>query len=214
MFASLYLVRTEAAGRTKQTLILTAPSGVIGFFTTILVGWWSDRTVGMIYPTLQLLTDGICQNERMLPIVFILLPTIIGAALLVAMNRTHEKGVILFGVSISRNFVRVLSDMVCSGVYHRHLWVVALPDLCLQREQHEWPHEESDGERHDARDLLRRKHCRNRDLPAQRRAGLPSGEDIHPCPPLGGGLFVPLYAVVQPAPEQEEEAGDRTNESY
>ncbi|KZT72575.1 MFS general substrate transporter [Daedalea quercina L-15889] len=79
---------------TKQTLILTAPSGMIGFFTTILVGWWSDRT-----------------NERMLPIVFILIPTIVGAALLVAMNGTHEKGVILFAVYIIGTYGSSLSQI-------------------------------------------------------------------------------------------------------
>ncbi|EPT03575.1 hypothetical protein FOMPIDRAFT_1115193 [Fomitopsis schrenkii] len=79
---------------TKQTLILTAPSGVIGFFTTILVGWWSDRT-----------------NERMLPIVFVLIPTIVGAALLVAMNGTHDKGIILFAVYIIGTYGSSLSQI-------------------------------------------------------------------------------------------------------
>lgn len=102
------MVFTENVGRTKQTLILTAPSGVIGFFTTILVGWWSDRTVGFIYFAIRLSTDQVFQNERMLPIVFILLPTIVGAALLVAMNGTHEKGVILFGGWAPRIFACVL----------------------------------------------------------------------------------------------------------
>ncbi|KAH9938379.1 MFS general substrate transporter [Fomitopsis serialis] len=79
---------------TKQTLILTAPSGLIGFFTTILVGWWSDRT-----------------NERMLPIVFVLIPTIVGAALLVAMNGTRDKGVILFAVYIIGTYGSSLSQI-------------------------------------------------------------------------------------------------------
>ncbi|TFK48495.1 MFS general substrate transporter [Heliocybe sulcata] len=64
---------------TKQTLILNAPGGFIGAAMTLFVGWYSDR-----------------KKERMLPIIIALIPTIVGAALLVGMANSGNKGVLLF----------------------------------------------------------------------------------------------------------------------
>ncbi|KAI0321877.1 major facilitator superfamily domain-containing protein [Amylostereum chailletii] len=48
----------------KQTLILSTPGGAVGAAMTLFCGWYSDK-----------------KNERMVPIVFAVIPTIIGAVL-------------------------------------------------------------------------------------------------------------------------------------
>jgi len=65
----------------RQTLILSTPGGAFNSVTTLLCGIYSDR-----------------KNERMLPIIFALIPTILGSALLIAFNDSGKKGVLLFGV--------------------------------------------------------------------------------------------------------------------
>ncbi|THH00394.1 hypothetical protein EW026_g2109 [Hermanssonia centrifuga] len=72
---------------TKQTLILSAPGGVIGILSALICGWYSDRA-----------------NERMMPIVFSLIPTIVGAALLVSLEGPQHKGALLFGNYIIGTF--------------------------------------------------------------------------------------------------------------
>lgn len=47
---------------------------------TVACGWYSDH-----------------RNERMIPIIFAILPTIIGTAILVGLNSSGRKGVLLFG---------------------------------------------------------------------------------------------------------------------
>lgn len=79
---------------TKQTLILSTPAGLIGLITTPLVGWYSDRT-----------------NERMLPIVYILIPTLVGAAMLVALNGSNQKGALLFATYIIGTYGSSLSQI-------------------------------------------------------------------------------------------------------
>lgn len=37
------------------------------------------------------------KNERMMPIVISIIPTLVGAAMLVGLNGSHEKGALLFG---------------------------------------------------------------------------------------------------------------------
>ncbi|KAI5114806.1 hypothetical protein M0805_009447, partial [Coniferiporia weirii] len=64
---------------TKQALILGAPGGVIGSFATITLGWYADK-----------------KNERMVPIVISLIPTLIGTAMLVGLNGSGQKGALLF----------------------------------------------------------------------------------------------------------------------
>ncbi|KAK7056432.1 hypothetical protein VNI00_002987 [Paramarasmius palmivorus] len=66
---------------TKQTLILSTPAGAISSITVLLCGWYSDR-----------------KGERMLPIVYASIPTIIGCALLVGLNDSGNKGVLLFAI--------------------------------------------------------------------------------------------------------------------
>ncbi|KAF9068372.1 MFS general substrate transporter [Rhodocollybia butyracea] len=72
----------ESFGYTsRQTLILSTPAGAFACASTLLCGWYSDR-----------------KNERMVPIVFALIPTIVGAAMLVALNDSGKKGALLFAI--------------------------------------------------------------------------------------------------------------------
>ncbi|TBU32142.1 MFS general substrate transporter [Dichomitus squalens] len=64
---------------TKQTLILSTPGGAIGIASAIICGWYSDRA-----------------GERMLPIVWSLIPTLAGAGMLVGLDSSAQKGAILF----------------------------------------------------------------------------------------------------------------------
>ncbi|GJE84700.1 MFS general substrate transporter [Phanerochaete sordida] len=64
----------------QQALILSAPIGAVGMFSALVCGWYSDRA-----------------NERMLPIVFGLIPTIVGAGMLVGLKSIPmNKGALLF----------------------------------------------------------------------------------------------------------------------
>ncbi|KAI0079670.1 MFS general substrate transporter [Panus rudis PR-1116 ss-1] len=78
----------------KQTLILSTPGGAIASITTLLCGWYSDK-----------------KNERMLPIVFCLIPTIVGAAMLVGLNNSGKKGALLFATYIIGTFGSALSTI-------------------------------------------------------------------------------------------------------
>ncbi|KAL4241586.1 MFS transporter superfamily protein [Abortiporus biennis] len=78
----------------KQTLILSTPGGAVASLTTLLCGWYSDR-----------------KNERMLPIVFCLIPTIVGAAMLVGLNDSGKKGALLFATYIIGTFGSALASV-------------------------------------------------------------------------------------------------------
>ncbi|THH33779.1 hypothetical protein EUX98_g426 [Antrodiella citrinella] len=78
----------------RQTLILSTPSGAIASLTVMLCGWYSDR-----------------KNERMIPIIFSIIPTIIGAAILIGLNDSGQKGALLFAVYIIGTFGSALSTI-------------------------------------------------------------------------------------------------------
>ncbi|KAJ7129764.1 MFS general substrate transporter [Mycena epipterygia] len=78
----------------KQTLILSTPGGVVAAITTLACGWYSDK-----------------KGERMLPIVFALVPTIVGTALLIGLNNTGSKGGLLFAVYLIGTFGSALSTI-------------------------------------------------------------------------------------------------------
>ncbi|KAJ7744518.1 MFS general substrate transporter [Mycena maculata] len=78
----------------KQTLILSTPGGVVAAITTLLCGWYSDK-----------------KGERMLPIIFALVPTIVGTAMLIGLNNSHMKGALLFGVYLIGTFGSALSTV-------------------------------------------------------------------------------------------------------
>ncbi|KAI0751331.1 MFS general substrate transporter [Daedaleopsis nitida] len=77
---------------TKQTLILATPGGAVASVTTLLCGWYSDK-----------------KNERMIPIVLCLIPTIIGSALLIGLNNSGNKGALLFSSYLIGTFGSALS---------------------------------------------------------------------------------------------------------
>ncbi|KAF9075920.1 MFS general substrate transporter [Rhodocollybia butyracea] len=63
----------------RQTLILSTPGGAVASAMTLFCGWYSDT-----------------KNERMTPIVFALVPTIVGSAILIGLNDSDKKGALLF----------------------------------------------------------------------------------------------------------------------
>ncbi|VDB97538.1 unnamed protein product [Peniophora sp. CBMAI 1063] len=77
---------------TKQTLILSTPGGLVAALTTLACGYYSDK-----------------KNERMLPIVFALIPTIVGSAMLVGLNGSGNKGALLFAIYLVNTFGSALS---------------------------------------------------------------------------------------------------------
>lgn len=78
----------------KQTLILSTPGGAVAAATTLLCGWYSDK-----------------KGERMLPIIFAIVPTIVGAAMLIGLNHTAQKGVLLFASYLIGTFGSALSSV-------------------------------------------------------------------------------------------------------
>ncbi|KAG6857361.1 hypothetical protein H0H87_005664 [Tephrocybe sp. NHM501043] len=83
----------------KQALILSTPTGVIHAGMTLFCGWYSGRTPFQ------------WQNERMIPIIFALLPTITGAAMLVGLNDSGQKGPLLFAIYLIGSFGSALSTI-------------------------------------------------------------------------------------------------------
>ncbi|KAK7056450.1 hypothetical protein VNI00_003005 [Paramarasmius palmivorus] len=79
---------------TKQTLILSTPGGAVAAITVLLCGWYSDR-----------------KAERMVPIVFALIPTIVGSAMLIGLNDSGNKGALLFAIYLIGTFGSALSTV-------------------------------------------------------------------------------------------------------
>lgn len=87
--------------RSKQALILSAPGGAIGAFATLTIGWYADKKVCQFSenkPTTKIIACNSLQNERMVPIVISMIPTMIGTAMLVGLNDSGKKGALLFGL--------------------------------------------------------------------------------------------------------------------
>ncbi|KLO16326.1 MFS general substrate transporter [Schizopora paradoxa] len=78
----------------KQTLILSTPGGLVAAATTLLCGWYSDK-----------------KSDRMLPIIFCLIPTIVGSAMLIGLNNSGNKGALLFAVYLIGTFGSALSSV-------------------------------------------------------------------------------------------------------
>ncbi|KAJ7068194.1 MFS general substrate transporter [Mycena amicta] len=78
----------------KQTLILSTPGGAVAALTTLFCGWFSDK-----------------KGERQLPIIIAIVPTIVGAAILIGLNDSGKKGVLLFAVYIIGTFGSALSTI-------------------------------------------------------------------------------------------------------
>ncbi|KAJ3559842.1 hypothetical protein NM688_g98 [Phlebia brevispora] len=78
----------------RQTLILSTPGGAVASVTTLLCGWYSDK-----------------KGERMLPIIFCIIPTIVGSGMLVGLNASGDKGALLFATYIIGTFGSALSSI-------------------------------------------------------------------------------------------------------
>ncbi|KAI0049609.1 MFS general substrate transporter [Auriscalpium vulgare] len=79
----------------KQTLILSTPGGAIAAGTTLFCGWYSDK-----------------KGERMTPIVIAIVPTIVGAAMLIGLNnKSGAKGALLFAIYLVGTFGSALSTI-------------------------------------------------------------------------------------------------------
>jgi len=78
----------------RQTLILGAPGGAIGSLTVLACGYYSDK-----------------KGERMLPIIFAIIPTIVGSAMLVGLAHSGEKGALLFASWIIGTFGAALAQV-------------------------------------------------------------------------------------------------------
>jgi len=76
----------------RQTLILSTPGGLVAALMTLFCGWYSDK-----------------KNERMVPIVFALVPCIVGSAMLVGLNDSGKKGALLFATYLVQTFGSALS---------------------------------------------------------------------------------------------------------
>ncbi|TFK55777.1 MFS general substrate transporter [Heliocybe sulcata] len=68
---------------TRETLLLSTPSGLVAVLWLLLLSRFSDK-----------------MGERMLPLALTVLPTVVGAAILIGLNGTDEKGALLFAVYI------------------------------------------------------------------------------------------------------------------
>ncbi|KAH7887847.1 MFS general substrate transporter, partial [Phlebopus sp. FC_14] len=78
----------------KQTLILSTPAGIVEVISVVICGWYSDK-----------------KGERMLPVIWATLPTLVGVALLIGFNDTNQKGVLLFGTYLIGTFGSTLSTI-------------------------------------------------------------------------------------------------------
>ncbi|KIJ20182.1 hypothetical protein PAXINDRAFT_174659 [Paxillus involutus ATCC 200175] len=78
----------------KQTLILSTPGGIIGAAMVIFCGWYSDK-----------------KGERTTPIVIALVPTIVGAAIMIGLNGAGHKGALLFASYLTGTFGSALSTI-------------------------------------------------------------------------------------------------------
>ncbi|KAF9482470.1 MFS general substrate transporter [Pholiota conissans] len=78
----------------KQTLILSTPGGAVAAAMTLLCGYYSDK-----------------KGERMLPIIFALVPTIVGSGMLIGLNHSRQKGVLLFAVYLIGTFGSALASV-------------------------------------------------------------------------------------------------------
>jgi MFS family permease len=76
----------------QQALILSTPGGLVGAVTTVLCGYFSD-----------------VRGDRMMPIVGAVVPTIVGAAILVGASNSGNKGLLLFAIYLVQTFGSALS---------------------------------------------------------------------------------------------------------
>ncbi|EMD41075.1 hypothetical protein CERSUDRAFT_91831 [Gelatoporia subvermispora B] len=78
-----------------NVLVRPNASGAVAAISTLICGWYSDR-----------------KGERMVPIVFALVPAIVGWAVMIGLNgKPHGKGALLFGTYLVNTFGSALSSV-------------------------------------------------------------------------------------------------------
>ncbi|KAF7352856.1 MFS general substrate transporter [Mycena venus] len=118
IFEALLDIRTWLIVLT--TLLCSIPNGGLSNFSNLIIkgfGYTSKQTLILGTPggavaaghdtVMRLLT--FLKGERMLPIIIALVPTIVGTAILVGLNNSGNKGVLLFGVYLVGTFGSALS---------------------------------------------------------------------------------------------------------
>ncbi|KAF8885604.1 major facilitator superfamily domain-containing protein [Infundibulicybe gibba] len=91
------------------TLMTSIPNGGLGNFSNLIIknfGYTSKQTLILSTP-IGVVTIG----ERMIPIVFSLVPTIVGAAIVIGLNGSGQKGALLFGTYLVGTFGSALSSI-------------------------------------------------------------------------------------------------------
>ncbi|KAG1779834.1 MFS general substrate transporter [Suillus placidus] len=78
----------------RQTLILATPAGIVHVISVVICGYYSDK-----------------KGERMLPVIYATLPTLLGVALMIGFNNSGQKGVLLFGSYLIGSFGSTLSTI-------------------------------------------------------------------------------------------------------
>ncbi|KAF8450396.1 hypothetical protein L210DRAFT_843099, partial [Boletus edulis BED1] len=116
----------------RQTLVLATPAGVVEVFSVLLqCGWYSDIKKGKPLFTIERSWD---QGERMLPVIWATLPTIVGIEFLADVSHKGTYLIGTFGSTLSviyaynasntseytnRNGNRNISAVRCAVVYRR-----------------------------------------------------------------------------------------------
>ncbi|EIN03461.1 MFS general substrate transporter [Punctularia strigosozonata HHB-11173 SS5] len=108
----------------KETLILATPQGVTAILSVLLCAWYGDR-----------------KGNRMIPIVFGLLPTILGTALMIGFNKSGDKGVLLFGTML-RSSSGLFGSHLSSDLYHKLVQQQFIDDIRVQLVKHGWAFKE------------------------------------------------------------------------
>lgn len=78
----------------RQTLILATPAGIVHVISVVICGYYSDK-----------------KGERMLPVIYATVPTLLGVALMIGFNNSGQKGVLLFGSYLIGSFGSTLSTI-------------------------------------------------------------------------------------------------------
>ena len=100
------------------------------------MGWYSDKKVYITFESdtliLNMLIYFIIKNERMIPILLSMIPTIVGTIMLVVLNDSGKKGALLFGMPSSLLIHVLFIITTTSNVDYWILWLLISSFICLQ----------------------------------------------------------------------------------
>ena len=187
----------NASNRSRETLILSTPAGLVAAVTTLACGWYSDRKVNTVFDILYgrtaLMIYRDHQNERMLPIVFCVIPTIVGSAILVGLDNTNKKGALLFGAywPVSLFPTKILINY--RFIFNRHFSKCPVLRLFIQCEQHKRAHEESYYKCNNTDNIQFRKYNWDGNISGERRTSLHWRQDYDTGSPSNSNLCCAPY---------------------